>query len=112
MLFILVFPVAMVVSMSMFCMLIKSVSVLDRSTTVSLVSRLVRREVGKVDSLKPARERLVIAEGAWTMVVSKCSNCVLDRLVHCRSALARRGTDLLRREGDTLAKEETEANLM
>ena len=33
---------------------------------------------------------------------------MLERLVHCKSALTRRDMDLLRREGDTLAKEERE----
>ena len=56
-----VFPVAMVVSMSRFCLLVKSVLV--RSTTTSLVSRFDRREEGKVDSFSPDRERLDKEEG-------------------------------------------------
>lgn len=43
-----------------------------------------------------------------TETLARCTNWVLERLVHCRSDLTKRDIALLRREGDTLAKEERE----
>ena len=56
------------------CMLVAKLcwsvkSVLVRSTTVSLVSRLDRREDGRVDSFKPDRERLLRELGQWMRVM-------------------------------------------